>query len=195
MRLADLVRSETTLLILDGLEPLQYPPGPRTGRIRDDALAVLVRELTALNSGLCVITTREPVSDIAAQLGKTAARIDLAHLLPATGARLLRDFGALGTEAELQAASNAFNGHALALTLLGTYVRDICGGDIKRSQQFKLVPSNPEAGKEARRMLSSYEAWFRNNGQASRVAVLLLLGFSIDRRIPRRYGVSGPQQT
>jgi serine/threonine protein kinase len=37
-RLANLVARRRTLLVLDGLEPLQYPPGPQEGRIRDPSL-------------------------------------------------------------------------------------------------------------------------------------------------------------
>jgi Protein kinase domain len=34
-RLAKLVAKRRTLLVLDGLEPLQYPPGPQEGRLRE----------------------------------------------------------------------------------------------------------------------------------------------------------------
>ncbi len=64
-RLAKLVARRRTLLILDGLEPLQNPPGPQEGRIREPFLQALLRELAAFNTGLCVITTRMPVADIA----------------------------------------------------------------------------------------------------------------------------------
>ncbi|MBV8223706.1 MAG: protein kinase, partial [Verrucomicrobia bacterium] len=64
-RLAKLVVHRRTLLILDGLEPLQNPPGPQEGRIRDPSLQALLRELAAFNKGLCLITTRTPVADIA----------------------------------------------------------------------------------------------------------------------------------
>ncbi|HEY5704848.1 MAG TPA: protein kinase [Terrimicrobiaceae bacterium] len=63
-RLAKLVARQRTLLILDGLEPLQNPPGPQEGRIREPSLQALLRELAAFNTGLCVITTRMPVADI-----------------------------------------------------------------------------------------------------------------------------------
>jgi tetratricopeptide (TPR) repeat protein len=177
IRLAELVRSASTLLVLDGLEPLQHPPGPNSGSIRDEALAVLIRELAAQNRGLCVITTRESVADIAARQGRTATNIALNHLPPETGARLLRALGARGSENELKTASVDYQGHALALTLLGTYIRDVWSGDIRRRSEFELVSGSPEESKDARRMLSSYEAWFRQNGHDSEVAVLLLLGF------------------
>jgi hypothetical protein len=48
-RLAKLVAHRRTLLVLDGLEPLQNPPGPQEGRVRDPSLEVLLRELAALN--------------------------------------------------------------------------------------------------------------------------------------------------
>jgi hypothetical protein len=44
-------------MILDGLEPLQNPPGPQEERLRESSLQALLRELAAFNKGLCVITT------------------------------------------------------------------------------------------------------------------------------------------
>jgi len=176
-RLAELVRRQKTLLVLDGLEPLQYPPGPNAGRIKDDALQVLLRELAAHNSGLCVATTREPIIDIAARQGTTAIRIDLSHLAPAIGARLLQDLGVHGTQDELQSLSEKYHGHALALTLLGTYLRDLYDGDIRHSGEVQVVPADLEEGGQARRVMFSYETWFRQNGRFSELAVLLLLGF------------------
>src|SRR6185295_20228521 len=34
-RLARLIRQSRTLLILDGIEPLQHPPGPQEGRLKE----------------------------------------------------------------------------------------------------------------------------------------------------------------
>ncbi len=57
-RLAKLIAHRRSLLILDGLEPLQNPPGPQEGRLREPSLQALLRELAAFNTGLSVITTR-----------------------------------------------------------------------------------------------------------------------------------------
>jgi hypothetical protein len=46
-RLAKLVAHRRTLLVLDGLEPLQNPPGPQEGRLREPSLQALLRELAA----------------------------------------------------------------------------------------------------------------------------------------------------
>ena len=49
-RLAKLIAHRRALLILDGLEPLQNPPGSQEGRVRELALQALLRELAAFNT-------------------------------------------------------------------------------------------------------------------------------------------------
>jgi serine/threonine protein kinase len=51
-RLAKLISHRRTLLVLDGLEPLQNPPGSQEGRLREPSLQALLRELAAFNKGL-----------------------------------------------------------------------------------------------------------------------------------------------
>jgi hypothetical protein len=79
-RLAKLVALHRTLLVLDGLEPLQNAPGPQEGRLREPSLQALLRELAAFNTGLCVITTRTPVADIADHERTSALRRELEQL-------------------------------------------------------------------------------------------------------------------
>ena len=130
-RLAKLVAHRRTLLVLDGLEPLQNPPGLQEGRVREPSLQALLRELAAFNRGLCVITTRTAVADIADHEGTSALRRDLEQLSSDAGAKLLRALGVNGHEAELRSASDEFNGHCFALTLLGSYLTDAYNGDIR----------------------------------------------------------------
>jgi hypothetical protein len=63
-RLAELIKAQRTLLILDGLEPLQNPPPVETGKIKDPGLTSLLRELAVQNPGLVVISTRLSVDDL-----------------------------------------------------------------------------------------------------------------------------------
>ncbi|MGH8472796.1 MAG: SEFIR domain-containing protein, partial [Gammaproteobacteria bacterium] len=54
-RLARLVGERRALLILDGLEPLQYAPtSPTPGELKDQGLAALLKGLAANSHGLCV---------------------------------------------------------------------------------------------------------------------------------------------
>ena len=92
-RLAKLISHRRTLLVLDGLEPLQNPPGPQEGRLRDPSLQALLRELAAFNSGLCVITTRLPIVDVADHERTSAPRRDLEQLSSDAGAKATPSFG------------------------------------------------------------------------------------------------------
>src|SRR5438876_5093876 len=130
-RLAKLIAHRRTLLVLDGLEPLQNPPGPQEGRVRESSFQALLRELAAFNRGLCMITTRLPFGDLADDERTSALRLDLEQLSSDAGAKLLRALGVKGPEAELRSASDEFGGHCLALTLLGSYLSDAYNGDIR----------------------------------------------------------------
>jgi DNA-binding Xre family transcriptional regulator len=172
-RLARLVRDKRTLLVLDGLEPLQYPPGPEAGRIKDPALATFLKALALLNPGLCLITTRIAVADLAPFQSTTADVLYLDALQEEAGAELLRALGVHGSDAERRAASRELHGHALGLHLLGTYIRDLCGGDVYRRREMARFDNWSEQGGHAWRVMESYERWF---GHGPEVAVLRLLG-------------------
>src|SRR5205085_11864074 len=72
-RLARLIKKQRTLLLLDGLEPLQFPPGRghQEGALKEHTMQALLRELAAHNPGLCVITSRLAVADLADFEGDT----------------------------------------------------------------------------------------------------------------------------
>ena len=173
-RLAKLIARRRTLVVLDGLEPLQNPPGPQEGRVREPCLQALLRELAAFNMGLCVITTRMPVADIADHECKSALRRELEHLSSDAGAQLLKALGVQGDEAELRTVSDEFSGHCLALTLLGSYLTDAYRGDIHcRSEVSARLAHDTRQGAHARKVMESYQTWF---GEGPEVSVLRMLG-------------------
>jgi len=173
-RLAKLVGHRRTLLVLDGLEPLQNPPGAQEGRLRDPSLQALLRELSAFNMGLCVITTRMPVADIADHERTSALRRDLEQLSSDAGTKLLRALGVKGPEVELRSASNEFSGHCFALTLLGSYLTDAFNGDIRcRSEVSDRLAHDVRQGGHARKIMESYQTWL---GEGPELAVLRMLG-------------------
>lgn len=172
-RLAQLVAAQRTLLVLDGLEPLQYPPGRDEGRLKDQALQALLRQLAAYNEGLCVISTRVKVTDLSPFEESTVTRIDLDTLSPEAGAQVLIAQGVKGNQAELEQASEEFGGHSLALTLLGSYLSDIYSGDISRRGEVHGLEDDERLGRHAQRVMASYERWF---GYGPELAVLRVLG-------------------
>ena len=173
-RLAKLIAHRRTLLVLDGMEPLQNPPGPQEGRLREPSLQALLRELAAFNTGLCVITTRAPIADIADHEGSSVLRRDLEQLSSDAGAQLLRALDVKGDEAELRSASEEFTGHCLALTLLGSYLSDAYNGDIRhRKEVSDHLAYDVRQGAHARKVMESYQTWF---GEGPELSVLRILG-------------------
>jgi len=73
LKLAELVCRQRTLLVLDGLEPLQYPlAGAMEGALRDKGLLCLCRQLAANNAnsnGLLLIFSRQSVQELAGRPG------------------------------------------------------------------------------------------------------------------------------
>ncbi len=182
-RLAKLVAHRRTLLVLDGLEPLQNPPGPQEGRLREPSLQALLRELAAFNTGLCVITTRTPVADIADYEQTSALRRDLEQLSSDAGAKLLQALGVKGHEKELRSASDEFSGHCLALTLLGSYLTDAYNGDIRsRTEVSDRLAHDVRRGVHARKVIESYQSWF---GEGPELSVLRTLGL-FDRPVDEK---------
>ena len=150
------------------------PPSAQEGRLRDPSLQALLKELAAFNTGLCVITTRLPVSDIADHERTSAQRRELEHLCSDAGANLLRALGVKGDQAELRSASDEFNGHCLALTLLGSYLADAHNGDIRcRKEVSGRLGHDVRQGVHARKVMESYQTWL---GEGPELSVLRMLG-------------------
>ncbi len=192
-RLASLVGKVRCLLVLDGLEPLQHPPGVMQGKLKDAAIEALLKGLSEQNAGLCVVTTREKIPDIQQYYGRTADDFALTSLTDLAGAALLHDRGATRAGAreiarddkELQAASREVRGHGLTLQLLGQYLRLVEGGDILKRDTVRLADVDHEYQNDATRpyghafkAMEAYEQWFEREGaQGQRqLAVLRLLG-------------------
>ena len=171
-RLAELVREEPTLLVLDGMEPLQSGLEIERGKIEDPALAVLVSELARENAGLCVISTREAVADLV-PFRATTHEQDLEQISDAAGRALLRVGGVRGTDAELEAATRDFGNHALALNLLAAYLRGIPGHHISDAAEISDLDIPDEKGRHPRRLMAAFAQRF---GDGSEVELLRVLG-------------------
>jgi hypothetical protein len=150
-RLADLVRREKTLLILDGFERLQ----DRYQGIKDPSVQRLVEELAEENAGLCVITTREPVKELA-DFPETTLERNLEQISAEAGRALLRIKGVRGTDAELEQASRDFGNHALAISLLASYVRGTEGHHIRHAREIPDLDIPVDRGRHPRRVMEAF---------------------------------------
>ena len=180
-RLADLVRAKRTLVVLDGLEPLQNPPGPAEGRLRDIAMRSFLREMAIESSGLCIVTSRCELPDIADIGSKSAKNIELEQLSRKDGAQLLRDFGLTSPkDDDFMDASEEFGGHCLALTLLGSFLLEGYGGDLRKRDLIPGLDSDPRLGGHVKRVMKSYEEWFGDSAEVEFLKILSLFDRDAD---------------
>jgi len=184
-RLAKLVGEKRALLILDGVEPLQYPPmPPMDGKLKDDGIAALLKSLAASSLGLCLVTTRYSIPDLKVYWQGNAPEIQLLRLSREAGVALLKSFGVNGSQKEFESAVEDVRGHALTLNLLGSYLRDAHAGDIRKRDLVKLDEADEEQGGHAFRVMDAYAHWFETGGKDTEeikkgqraLAVLRLLG-------------------
>jgi len=179
-KLAELVARKRALLILDGLEPLQYPPSsPLAGELRDPGVLALLQGLAARNSGLCVVTTRESVANLEKYWRTTAPEWKLVRLSTAAGVALLENLQVRGNRNEKGKLVEEMDGHALTLSILGSYLRNALDGDIRRLDLVDLDEADSqERNGHAFRAIATYERWLgeeRDIG-ARQLALLRLLG-------------------
>ncbi len=178
-KLAHLIRQNRTLLILDGLEPVQYPPLSETnpeGGLKEQAMQALLRELAAHQSGLCLISTRYGVAELIQFEGRSVIRQSLDQLSAQAGAQLLKKLKVVGTSGELKAAASEYEGHALALTLLGSYLGDVYGGDVRRRHEIEALEDDRRHGSHARKILRAYEKWLGTQERKTMLDLLRVLG-------------------
>jgi tetratricopeptide (TPR) repeat protein len=124
------------------------------------------------NPGLCVVTTRERIADLAGS-PSTVPQIPLEELEPDAAVALLRQLGVVGRESELRAAAEDFKCHALTLTLLGNFLRRAHGGDVRKRREIDLHRASEKQGGHAFRVIAAYARWL---GEGSELAILRLLG-------------------
>lgn len=188
LRLAGLIKKSSFLLVLDGMEPLQHPPGaPQVGgQFTDESIRMLLTELARPDwEGLCLITTRVPLADLGA-FGAAAdsgaeppsfVELNLENLSEWDGADLLQHLiGEDAPYAECRRAVKEVEGHALAVTLLGHYLMDVHGGDLAGRFGLAGLTVDAREGGHARRIMASYAEWLQQHGRPAELAILLLIG-------------------
>lgn len=191
VRLASLMRRDNYLLVLDGMEPLQHPPTAPDigGRITDDSLKALLEELAkSADPGLCVITTRVPLTDLrdlSEELGASSiVEIELDNLRDDEAATLLRRLiQKKPSLVELVEATRSVENHALAVTLLGNYLRDVHDGDLAGRFDLRGLSVEIPQGGHARRIMTSYVQWLQEYRRVAELAVLNVIGL-FDRPAP-----------
>ena len=78
-----------------------------------------------------------------------------------------------GTSEELREAAKEYDGHCLALSLLGSYLEDACEGDVRKRKEIGPLEEDEPLGGHAQRVMAAYERWFQGEPE---VAILRMVG-------------------
>jgi tetratricopeptide (TPR) repeat protein len=144
------------LFILDGLEVMQYESGTAYGLSKSDVLREFLRYFAAPGHGsFCLITSRVPLLDLMRYTTYTQRDVD--RLSPSDGRALLRTLGVDGFDERLDKVVADWDGHALSLSLLGTYLVDRYGGDIAHVDDIPTPTANQSHYERVHRVLRSYD--------------------------------------
>lgn len=174
--LANLVAKKRSLVILDGLEPLQSDVnalhGP--GKVKVPEVSAFLRGLAQHNLGLCIVTTRVPVFDLNVHYECGVEVWDMRRLSPEDGELLLRNAGVTGEPEAFLAVVKMLDGHALTLTWLGSFLRRAHQGDIAF---VKVIPFSVNEAPSTS-VMNAYGEWLMGpEGNPLQYEILQLLAF------------------
>ena len=191
-RLARLVREHKTLLVLDGIEPLQYPPTDRSGqagRLKDQALEALLQSLVQENNGRCIVTTREHLANIDSFPTQKEHKLDKLMLEAAIG--LIRHLQLIGTDEQIKEMWDALDGHALSILQLGRLLARGYGKDLRKWREMGFTKADKlKQGRSTMRVMSHYDAWLASGDkeQQLELSILRLMGLSEKPMSPGCFG-------
>ncbi len=179
-RLAGLIRQHKTLLVLDGIEPLQYPPTDRSGqagRLKDTALEALLQSLAQSNNGLCIVTSREHLANI--DSFPTQKEHKLEKLMLEAAVSVIRHLQLIGTDKEIEEMWDALDGHALSILQLGRLLARGFGKDLRKWREIGITKADKlHQGRSTMRVMAKYESWLLSGDKERQLelAILRLMG-------------------
>jgi tetratricopeptide (TPR) repeat protein len=144
------LRAVPLVVVLDGLEILQEPPGELTsagpeplayGEFLDDNLRAFLDAACRLpHPGLVVLTSRFPFADLTGFLGSSLRLLPLERLAATEGAELLGRLDVKGSDQDRQVVSRRLDGHPLALRVFAATLARQAHGDPTRLLDMAFTP-------------------------------------------------------
>lgn len=174
-RLARLMRESRTILILDGFEPLQSPPGTDSGNIENPAVSFLIKELASDNNGLCIITTRLPVIELSSSHDERIKSIYLDNPSVSASVGILKSMGINGSGKDLKKAVNKYACHPLSLILLGGYLNVVYQGNVQKTVMLNSLFEEESQSFQAKNLMRGYLSWFQGRPEQTLLNLISLL--------------------
>ncbi len=149
--LAKLVQAHHTLLILDGLENLQFKSGSAINQLGDPRLNVLLERLATHNTGLCVAISRAPLEGHFTQANVQIH--ELGQLSVDAAAEYLSYKGVQADTDKLRQIAVDYGQNPLTLGLLGGYLSTWHQGNWRQMEKIPVLMDQQTDGRQARRIL------------------------------------------
>ncbi len=154
--LAGMIHGGRYLFILDGLEVLQYQGGDQFGLLKSNDLREFLQFFAEPDHGsFCIVTSRVPLLDLMEYT--TYQHRDVEHLSTTDGRELLSKLGVKGRDVEIDRVVADWDGHALTLSLLGSYIADQYNGDISHIKDIPAPTAGEPRYERVHRVLRRYD--------------------------------------
>ncbi len=144
------------LFVLDGLEVLQHQEGDQYGLLQSNDLRDLLTYFARPdNQSFCLITSRAPLLDLMDYTTYTHRDVD--RLSEDDGRALLRRLGVNGVDTQLDKVVSDWDGHALTISLLGSYLAEKYNGDIAHLADIPIPTADEPRYERVHRVLWRYD--------------------------------------
>jgi tetratricopeptide (TPR) repeat protein len=184
--LAEAVAATPTVLVLDGIEPLQQiaDDNKLNGMVKDRGLAALLEKLARQpGQSLCLASSRLHIPESSIADAAFFIQRELGLLQPEGAMQLLRQRGVRGTDVEIESMAQRCGQHPLALVLAAefchTFLQDSAAEFLAREWQPQT------GGKHAASIMALFDHALEEEQQALDRELALILGL-FDRPAPWR---------
>ncbi len=144
------------LFVLDGLEVLQHQEGDQYGLLQSNDLRDLLTYFARPdNQSFCLITSRAPLLDLMEYT--TYTHRDVERLSEADGVALLERLHVKGSKPQLGKVVADWDGHALTISLLGSYLAEKYNGEIAHLADIPIPTANEPRYERVHRVLRRYD--------------------------------------
>jgi len=154
--IASMLGAGRYLFVLDGLEVLQYQEGDMYGSLLSSDLKDFLEFFASPDhNSFCLVTSRAPLMDLESFTTYRHRNVD--RLSPTDGRDMLRNLGVKGDEEKLIGLVETWDGHALTLSLLASYLVDHHQGDINQINNMPPPTANESRYERLHRVLIRYD--------------------------------------
>jgi tetratricopeptide (TPR) repeat protein len=154
--LAGMIHGGRYLFVLDGLEVLQHEEGDHFGLLKSNDLREFLQFFASPDhDSFCIVTSRVPLLEFMEYT--TYQHRDVERLNAYDSRVLLKKLDVKGDDAELDKVVADWDGHALTLSLIGSYIADQYGGDISHIKDIPPPTADEPRYERVHRVLKRYD--------------------------------------